>query len=500
MVTKYAGFQWLKDHYFLTEYEVSHISYIGNNESIELSIKGNVVQVYGPRYKVNDEPIDHIEFALKYDDWSLDLLKAIFEKMAIEEISLYIHHTPSAKMTRKIGFLYEFLTGNEINLAHTFKGNYIDLLDDKKYFTGSTIKNVKWKINNNLIGNEEYCPIVRKTKSLLMLLAIDVKEKIKTLKENYAPEIFNRAVNFLYNKETRSSYEIEKEMPSAHRTEKFVSLLLRAGTTETDKMISRERLIQLQNAIVDARFASEDYRDYQNFVGEILSNYQDLIHYICPPPSMVNGLMGGLKASWLNTKAMPAPIRAAIISFGFVFIHPFEDGNGRLHRFLIHDILAHDAIVPSGVIIPISAHILHHIKEYDSILEKYSKPLLKRIKYDKNVKGDITISNLEAIDGYYRYPDLTPQCEYLLQTIHATINEDMPNELLFLQRYNEVKNEIQQIVDMPDRDINQMLILLHQNKGILAKRKRDQFSKLTDTEIGRMEIAFKSVFEIDQSK
>jgi hypothetical protein len=33
-------------------------------------------------------------------------------------------------------------------------------------------------------------------------------------------------------------------------------------------------------------------------------------------------------------------VAAAILAFGFVYIHPFEDGNGRIHRYLIHHVLA----------------------------------------------------------------------------------------------------------------------------------------------------------------
>ncbi len=33
-------------------------------------------------------------------------------------------------------------------------------------------------------------------------------------------------------------------------------------------------------------------------------------------------------------------VSAAILAFGFVYIHPFEDGNGRLHRYLFHHVLA----------------------------------------------------------------------------------------------------------------------------------------------------------------
>ncbi|HIP51694.1 MAG TPA: hypothetical protein EYG94_06355 [Campylobacterales bacterium] len=29
-----------------------------------------------------------------------------------------------------------------------------------------------------------------------------------------------------------------------------------------------------------------------------------------------------------------------MIAFSFVYIHPLEDGNGRIHRYLIHHVLA----------------------------------------------------------------------------------------------------------------------------------------------------------------
>lgn len=501
MPNKSAGFQWLKEQYALSQYTLTHSSYIGSNESIELTSKGTVEQVYGPKYvPAEDKPLNHLEFALKYDDLNLDFLKSVFEQISKREIKEYIIQSPASKYGRKIGYLYEWLTGQTIELSRPAGGNYVDLLEDEKYITGAVFKNPKWKINDNLLGTPRFCPMIRKTARLTSLLEIDIQGKIKQLKESYPQEIFKRAIGYLYNKETRSSYEIEKEKPSPDRMERFVAILVRAGTEETEAMLERERLVRIQNAIVDPRFAAADFRDFQNFVGAMLPNYEDLIHYICPPPSIMQSLMIGLKEAAQKTfRATRPEIRAAMLPFAFVFIHPFEDGNGRLHRFLIHDVLVHDGIVPAGLIIPVSAHMLNNIKDYDNILEKYSKPLMQRVRYDKKESGEIIITNSRDVEGYFRYPDLTEHCIYLLETIHATLREDMPEELTFLQRYDEAKKELQRIVDMPDRDINLMLIFLHQNKGVFPKRRRERFAKLTDEEIARMQEVYGRVFELHAS-
>jgi hypothetical protein len=65
-----------------------------------------------------------------------------------------------------------------------------------------------------------------------------------------------------------------------------------------------------------------------------------------------------------------------------------------------------------------------------------------------------------------------------LHTIHETVKVDMPKEFDFVQRFDEAKKAIQQIVDMPDKLITLMLTFLHQNKGVLSKRKREEFAKL----------------------
>ncbi len=226
MPTISAGNLWLKEHYRLDGYSLTHSSYIGSNNSIVLTSKGNIEQVYGLKYAVEtDTPLLHLEFAFKYDDLNLDFLKTVFKNIPDKDIVAFIEKSPSGRYARKIGFLYEFLTGEKLRLSKVVTGNYFDLLETSKYITGNIIKDSRWRINNNLLGTTCWCPIVRKTTILTDLLSQNIPQKIEQLKNEFPADIFQRATNYLYNKETRSSYEIEKEKPSPDRLEKFIALL-----------------------------------------------------------------------------------------------------------------------------------------------------------------------------------------------------------------------------------------------------------------------------------
>ena len=200
MPIRSAGSQWLKEHYHLSGFVITHSSYIGSNESIELTSKGTVEQVYGMKYAPSGPtPLLHLEFSLKYDDLNLDFLKTVFKNIPSEDIITFIESSPSGKYTRKIGFLYEFLTGQLLPIKRPTSGNYTDLLDTKKYVTGKTVKNARWRVNNNLLGTPSFCPIVRRTKLLSELLSQNIREKIEQLEESFPPDIFRRAVNYLYH-------------------------------------------------------------------------------------------------------------------------------------------------------------------------------------------------------------------------------------------------------------------------------------------------------------
>jgi len=212
------------------------------------------------------------------------------------------------------------------------------------------------------------------------------------------------------------------------------------------------------------------------------------VHYVCPKPQDLDLLMSGLIhcfENMLSSKIDPV-VTAAVLSFGFVYMHPFEDGNGRLHRFLIHYALSKVGFTPAKFVFPVSAVILQESRDYDRSLESFSKPLCQLVDYEIDERGEMTVFGDTA--EYYKYIDFTPLAEFLYQCVERTIHSDLEKELDFLSRYDEIKRGIKDIVDLPDRKVDLFIKCVRQNGGILSARKRETlFSKLTEKEIAQME-------------
>ena len=491
---KKAGFSWLQEKLDIQGFRLTHESYIGTVDKTELSSTNTVVRTFNPKYAVSEDPMSQLEFALKYDDLNLAFIKDVFSSMEYQTIVDYIKEKPNRKYPRIIGYLYEFTIHKSIDVKVTTT-NYEDILNSSKYVTGTIEKIPKWKVNDNLLGAKEFCPVIRRTTELGELLDWKIEEAIERLKQEYSPEIFKRASYYLYKKESKSSSEIEKEEPSQDRIEKFIALLEEAGQKTFEESLSEDELVRLQNAIVNSRYADSGFRDFQNYIGQSMRDYTQKIHYVCPPPQFVRSLMQGIVK--LNEKNISTEtiIVATMVSFGYVYIHPFEDGNGRIHRFLIHDILVRKGIVANSTILPVSAQILAHMDQYDTTLELVSKLIERKVKYDLNDAGEMTVNNPSEIEALYRYPDLTNHAIFLARAIQSTINKDIPEELFFLHCYDELKADIQNIVDMPDNKVDRMILFLHQNNGKLASRKRKLYIELSDKEVDQMESAYHQVFE-----
>jgi hypothetical protein len=492
---KKIGLSWLQEKLNIKGFRLTHESYIGTTDKTEISSTNTVVRTFKSKYDVKtDNPISHLEFSLKYDDLNLAFIKEVFSSVEHQTIVDYVRANPNRKYSRIIGFLYEFTGVKSIDVDITIS-NYEDILDSSKYITGSITKISKWKINDNLLGSKEYCPVIRKTTELKDLLDWNIQDEIENLKHKYSPEIFKRASYYLYKKESKSSSEIENEEPPQDRMNKFIVLLEEAGQRSFEESLSEEELVRMQNIIVDPRYADNGFRDFQNYVGQTMRDNTQKVYYVCPPPQFVKSLMKGLVDLNKKNSSTATIIKATMVSFGYVYAHPFEDGNGRIHRFLIHDILVRDGIVPNSTILPVSAQILANMDEYDATLELLSKLIERKVKYDINDSGEMSVNNASDIEALFRYPDLTNHSVFLARAIQSTVTTDIPEELLFLQCYDEMKSNIQNIVDMPDKKVDRMILFLHQNKGKLASKKRNFYNELSDNEIEKMEQAYIQIFE-----
>ena len=108
-------------------------------------------------------------------------------------------------------------------------------------------------------------------------------------------------------------------------------------------------------------------------------------------------------------------LHAACVAFGFVYIHPFTDGNGRLHRCLIHQVLAERRFTPPRMVFPVSSVMLNRIDNYGATLRAHSGPLMQFIDWRALPNGNVEITN--DTSDLYRYYDCTNEAEFLYDCI-----------------------------------------------------------------------------------
>ena len=142
---------------------------------------------------------------------------------------------------------------------------------------------------------------------------------------------------------------------------------------------------------------------------------------------------------------------------------------------------------------PISASMLKNPADYDASLEAFSRQLMPLVGYSLDNDGRITVYDETAI--WYRYIDMTPQAEALFRFIDQTIDTELADELAFISNCDKTKKAIQEVVDMPDRQIDLFIRFCLQNNGRLSARKRTgNFDFLLNEEVGQMEKAVQSAF------
>lgn len=465
---------------------------------------GQLLMLVEPKYQSTASLAGHLQFALRYEGLNLQVLALLFD-VTLEEraaevqstLCKWLQSSPNSQYARRACFLYEWLTQLALPIDDPVSGraSYIHAIDSSLQFAREPgEKCQRFRVINNLPGTPAYCPLVRKTPYLQEMVHKNLRGVTGETLAGYDEALLRRAADWLYLKETQSSFELESEKPSASKAQRFADLLREA---DIGKPLSEERLLELQHAVLDARFHEFTWRQRQNWLGDDLG-YRQRVDFVPPRPDDVPALMQGLidMAEREQERGdIEVVVAAACVAFGFVFIHPFMDGNGRLHRYLIHDILAKSGFTPKGIVLPVSAVILANLKQYTDALEHFSRPLNQRTEYFPDTP-DIPAKGNDAV--YFRFPDLTCQAEFLYNALERTVTEDLRREIDFLLGFDRAKRALNDLYDWPPQSVDLFIRLVHQNNGQLSAGKRkSHFTWMTDTEVRQSEACVGQAFSFE---
>lgn len=485
-------------------------SVIGSTR-VSSAASGYTVETYPAHYRPDASLSGHLTFAFKHEGVDLDFLSRLFAVTGPDPVAQWVQEEPTGAYARRCGFLYEWLTDSTLAGVGDAGGNYVDLLSPAQYLTASESDKVRrWRINNNLPGHRAFCPMV----DLRRHGGVDpaaLRAEIDSMVAQFGIDRIERAVNWLTIKESKASFAIESEAHEVDRIRRLARAMV-AHCGKLESPLTDEGMLVIQQAIMGDKMAGIKLgvRRSPVFVGHTNTVYEPVIDYLAPPHEIVAELMEGLRVFELRTRGRSPLLRAAALSFGLVYIHPLSDGNGRLSRFLINDILLRDGFLPPQVILPVSAVISENAVRraaYDAALERLSRPLMATLnskckfgqaqRYDDGVESNLHVSDWGRGVSTWRYADLTFQSEYLVDVIRHSIQHGLKDEAVYLLRYDKALDRLKELIEGRDEDYAAIIRAIVENKRVSGKLRKTYPVVFGDEGLGRrVERAVLGAFEL----
>ncbi len=469
---------------------------------------GQAQNKYPSSYRPADDFAGHFEFGLKYEEIHLEFFARLFAKTGPQPIEDWCRREPFGQYARRTGFLYEWLRGERLDVPDVTNGGYVDAISSKNYLTRrEPIRVRRWRVNNNLPGTAEFCPVVRRTAALQDALQFDPRAALAELDQTFGADILLRTASWLTFKESRASFLIEKEADQADRIQRFAHVIAQhCGHIENP--LSNASLQSLQAGILGLDAIGLGLRRSPVFVGQATMR-EDIVHYIAPHCADLAQLLAGLNEFEVATRGAESLARAAVLAFGFVYIHPMRDGNGRIHRFLINDTLIRDKAVPDGVILPVSATITSSIDfraGYDRTLEVFSRPFMRRyatayrfgelVTYEDGTPSNFLFDDYEDARFAWRYPDLTEHVLYTANVVKHTIRTEMADEARVLVIFQRAQEQLKEVLEMPNQDANRIIRSIKENGWKVSGKLKKGYPQLDDDSVAQRVVeAVRSAFE-----
>lgn len=505
-MSDFIGFKWLAEQLAIDPVQpLAVVSKVGSGR--RTVVGPTKEETYPLSMRPDPTIVGHLTFGLKHELVNLELLARLFSVMEPHVLEGWIRAEPTGAYSRRAGFLFEWLTGRRLDVPDTVTGNYVDALNPDEYLVAARATNVqRWRVRDNFPGTRDFCPTVRRTAAVQTVERYDCAAALESLEVEFGADVLMRSAVWLSIKESRASFAIEHEEKQVDRVKRFAAVMESRCGQSADPL-ALDALNELQAEILGAA-TRYGVRKSPVFVGHT-HGFDNVVDYIGPPWERTGELLDGLRESMARTAGAPPIVRASIASFGFVYIHPMSDGNGRISRFLVNDVLRRDGAVPAPFILPISATITNKAKEragYDRSLEVLSRPLMAKYKDNFNFGmqyqcGDGVRSNF-YFDAYdealpaWRYPDLTHQSEYIGDVVRLTIEVEMSKEASVLRDMEHAREAVKNHLEGPNTDIDQIIRSVRENGWNASNKLVKAFPPLADPALAAAVVtAVRDVFE-----
>ena len=466
-----VGYELVRSLLRLTAFPARRPAMIGSVTRIErhehfLAVPGTVAPA-------TDDLLSHLLFALKHEGVNMQVLAQALPHIPASRLHAELAVTPNGQYLRMVCYLWEALTHRSLGHRPDMAGGYVELFDPQRYITGPPQRNSRWRVDFNGLGSVRYCASVERTPAIEAAMASDILGRARSFTASLDKEMMDRALAWAYLHETEDSYAIEREAPSADKARTFISLLKQA---HDGAPLTEDYLVDLQSSVVSNPFdKAVQFRTRQNWLRGPMRGASG-VTYVPPPPELVDGIMDDWMA-FANTapKHIDAIVAASIASFGFVFIHPFMDGNGRLSRFLFHQALCTSGQLPSGMLLPVSVAMKRHEKDYLGALQHYSRAARECVNvtwlgddnFDIKFNGDASI---------FRYWDATPCVEFGFRMAEQALDVELRNEARFLANFDAVKQAVDERHDVRGSVLSVLISICLQADGVISKGKRKRYA------------------------
>lgn len=465
-----VGYEYLRQHLGLNAFAPARPALV--KPVMRLDPNPGFIGVPAVMAPTDGDLLGHVLFALKHEGTDLAILAEALPHVDAAHLLDELRLTPSGKYLRIAGFLWEAFTATELPDLPPLRGATAPVFDPARYITAPGERSARWKVAFNGLGSLAYCATVRRTPEIEAGLATDILKRANRFAADTDKPMLDRALSWAYLGETRASFEIEHETPSPDKARAFVDLLRHAHAPQA---LTEDYLVELQRIAVSNPFdRAATFRHEQNWLSSGAAGVLG-VSYVPPPPAQVTELMQALM-DFANTSArMIDPlVAAACVSFGFVFIHPFMDGNGRLSRFLFHHALSQSGRLVGGLILPVSIAMARHEADYLATLQGFSQQARKRwnVAWLDGETFDFQFTGSPAI---YRYWDATACVAFGLRMAEAALSVDLRAQVEFTRRYDRIVRRINARFDIRNAVLNTLVVSALEH-GSVSQRRRDQFA------------------------